>query len=512
MSFTVRRIREERPPRKWPLKPVFIALIGIGGSLLQLFSREKERLDEKHAANARAMLLKKFLLVLIAVLCALLLIAGTVKALTGVQLLSLQTVTKLAGTPPPSDANGFTNLLLLGQGDAGHDGVNLTDTIMVASFDPKDTKSVVLLSIPRDTYLLSTEKMGAGRVNTMYRDYSSFLRFQQGMDEEAATQEAMKELAAEIGRKVGLEIHHTVKVDFDGFVRAVDVIEGIDVTVPETIVDTEYPNENYGYETFRLEAGLQHLDGATALKYARSRHSTSDFDRSARQQQILQAMGDKAREMGIASNPQRIIELLNILSENMATTMSLGELVGMADIAQEIDRSKIVTMQLNDRNGLYGGFVDPGGFLYTPPRDQFGGASVLLPVSIPEFPVTWKQITSLGELLFRQRDLYLANTRFAILNSDARSGSAGLLASELFRYGFDVPIIENAPGEKRAASFLAPLTEAEIPLAEAFSALLDIPLGPLPEGLTEDLRAPIVIVLGADYRYSPLQDLVPAAQ
>jgi LCP family protein required for cell wall assembly len=489
-----------------------IAVIGVVGSMLQLFSREKDRLEEKHTANHRATLLKKVLLILIAVLCALFIVAGVVKALTGVQLLSLQTITKLAGTPPPADAQGFTNVLLLGQGDAGHDGVNLTDTVMVASLDPKNTKSVVLLSLPRDLYFLSTDKMGAGRINTMYRDYSSYLRSQQGMDAEQATQEAMKELAKEIGTKLGLEIHHTVKVDFDGFVKAVDLIEGIDVVVPEAIVDTEYPNENYGYETFSLGAGPQHLDGETALKYARSRHSTSDFSRSARQQQILEAMAEKAKTTGIAGDPQRIIEMLHILSENTATTLSLGEMIGLADIAQDIDRSKIVTMQLSDRSALYGGFVEPGGFLYTPPRDQFGGASVLLPISIPEYPVTWKQLQTLTELLFKHRDLHLQDLRFAVLNSDAPSGSATKLATELIRYGFDVPAIENAPGEKRATSTIAPLTEAQKPLAEFFSKLLNLPIGPLPEGLTEDLRAPVVIVLGTDYRYTPFQDLVSNVQ
>jgi len=512
MSFSVRRLREERPKRALPWKPLAIALLSISGALASIYGRERGRVEDHRTSVRRTTLLKKTLLVLIAVLCAFLLLAGTVKALMSLRIISLQTVTKLTGTPPATDANGYTNILLLGQGNADHDGVNLTDTIIVASLDPSQTKSAVMLSLPRDLYFLATEKMGKGKLNSMYRDYRSFLRYEQGMEDETATQEAMQELAREIGRAIGLEIHGVVKVNFAGFVQAVDAIEGIDVVVPEAITDTEYPDENFGYETFSIAAGPQHLDGETALKYARSRHSTSDFDRSARQQQIIAAIAEKARSLGLERDPKRIIELLHILAENVETTLNLGNIIGLADIAQNIDRSRIVAMQLNDRNALYDGAIEPGGFLYTPPRDLFGGASVLLPVSIPEYPVTWKQIHTFSDLLFRHREVYLAGPQFAVLNAGAPPGSAGKLATELIRYGFSVGPVANAPGEKRPTSLIAPTVEEARPLADFFATLLTVPLDAAPADLTEETRAPLTIILGTDYRYSPIQNLVPNAQ
>ncbi|MDD3897172.1 MAG: LCP family protein [Candidatus Peribacteraceae bacterium] len=513
MSFNVRRLREDAPRKKVRLwKPIALALIGISGSLFGFYEHERERYKEHKASAHRCTILKRILLVLIAVLCALLLLAGTVKALSALKILNLGTITKLTGTAPPQDEWGHTNILLLGQGDEGHDGVNLTDTIMVASIDPDETKSIVLLSLPRDLYLLKTEKMGAGRINTMYRDYRSYLQFQKGMEEEEATQEAMRELAAEIGRHMGIQIHHTAKVDFIGFVKAVDLLEGIDVDVPYDIVDTEYPDENYGFETFQILAGPQHLDGETALKYARSRHTTSDFGRSARQQQILTAMGEKAKSIGIQKDPKKLIELLRILSANFETTMSISEAVGLAEIARDIERSRIITMQLNDRNGLYGGLAEPGGFLYNPPRDLFEGASVLLPVSIPEFPVTWKQIQTAVQLLMHHREVYGTQPEFAVLNSTARPGTARRLGNELLRYGFSVGKVENAESTDQATTTISYNNEADAALAGFFSLLLDIPVAPLPVDLPASQRTRLTIILGTDYEFTPLQDLLQNLQ
>lgn len=76
-------------------------------------------------------------------------------------------------------------------------------------------------------------------------------------------------------------------IDFAGFKDIINILGGISIDVPESILDREYPDNNWGYMTFQVQKGLQNFDGDTALKYARSRHSTSDFDRSNRQQLII---------------------------------------------------------------------------------------------------------------------------------------------------------------------------------------------------------------------------------
>lgn len=127
---------------------------------------------------------------------------------------------------------------------------------------------------------------------------------------ELADQEALRELALEIGRFTNVDIQQIIKVDFIGFVQAVDAVGGVDIDVPYTLVDPEYPGPNYSYQTFSITKGPHHLDGETALKYARSRHSTSDFSRSGRQQQIIKALGEKVKNEGILSNPSKILSLV----------------------------------------------------------------------------------------------------------------------------------------------------------------------------------------------------------
>lgn len=512
MSFTVRRLKEQ-PKRTRALrwKAIALAVLGSIGSLTSVYKHSTAKYQEHKRSLRRVMVLKRTLMVLIAVLCALLLLAGTVRVLAEMRIISIDSFASLAGTPPAKDAQGHTNLLLLGQGDSDHDGKDLTDTVMVASLDPEGSKGAVLLSLPRDLYFLRTENMGRGRINSLYRDYKYHLRFRRGMEEAQASKEAMRELAAEIGRQLNLEIHGTVKVDFIGFVEAVEAMGGIEIDVPYDIVDTEYPDENFGYETFEIRKGLQHIDGATALKYVRSRHTTSDFSRSARQQQLLAALGEKAQREGLATDPKRIMSLLSIVRENLETTMSVSELIGIANAARNIDRSNVITMQLNDRNAIYDSFIEPGGFLYTPPRDEFGGASVLLPVSIPEFPVTWKQVQALIELLVRNREIYLAEPQFAVLNASAPSGTARRLGNELIRYGFAVPTIANTPIRNQAASTISARSEADQPLAEFFGALLGmdvVPLPPVAQGNAEQLT----IILGSNGRFTPLQNLISMRQ
>jgi len=508
MSFQVRKLKEEKPKRSLPWKPILLNMLEFGRPALHWYGDWKARSEKQKRKKKRVHVLKRTLVVLIAIFIALFILAGVAKALLSIRILSFSTIASITGTAPPSDNNGFTNLLLLGQGDGDHDGQDLTDTIIVASIDPKETKSAVLLSLPRDLHFLSTEKMGKGKLNTFYRDYKGYLKYLEGMDEENASIEAIRELGVEVGRKLELPIHGVIKVDFIAFTEAVDRIEGVDIDVPYDIIDEKYPDENFGYDPFTILKGAQHLDGATALKYARSRSTTSDFDRSARQQQLLQAIAQKVKEEKLYRDAGAIIDFMKIFSENVETTLNLRELVGLADVAKDMDPSRVIAMQLSDRNALYDSFIEPGGFLYTPPRNLFDGASVLLPVSIPEFPVTWKQPRTFKKLLFETRSVYLANPVLSVLNAGAKSGIARKLATELTRYGFKVDVIANASMPKQEETFITTASEEDYNLALFFTSLFGINSQELPAELPADEVRQVTIVLGKNFEYRPLQDLI----
>ena len=92
----------------------------------------------------------------------------------------------------------------------------------------------------------------------------------------------------------------------------VDALGGIDIDVPRAINDPYFPDERLvGYAPFNVKAGPQKMDGATALKYSRSRKTTSDFDRSERQQLVIDAIKKKALSVGVLSNPVKINNFIN---------------------------------------------------------------------------------------------------------------------------------------------------------------------------------------------------------
>ena len=515
MSFVSRTIREEKKPSR------FRKFAVIGTALLEaavhLYHQMKHREEEEHTKQKRVRILKRAVVVLTAGLFILLLLIGTLKLLVRMKAISLGSMVSAVSTHPGKDEHGLTNILLLGVGYSDHVGVYLTDTVMVVSLVPNRTESAVMLSLPRDLYFLSSEKMGKGRVNSLYRDYKIQL-IRGGMDAGNADKESMRQLAQEIGTVLGLKIQGVIKLNFSGFEQAIDAIGGIDIDVPADLLDPEYPGPNYTYETFSIAKGLQHLDGATALKYARSRHSTSDFSRSGRQQQIIIAASEKAKSLGLLKNLGKAGEIMSIIARNMQTTFETRELLGLAALGKNIDRESIINIQLSDQNGLYGSFSTFGGFLYAPPREEFEGASVFLPVSIPEFPVTWKQIKTLQTLLIKNRSAFIKPPTIMILNAGAKSGAARALGDEMTRYGFNVMKTRNF--SKPNAAFdrswfaLRSADSVDADHAEATLSLLHDLFG-MTENRSPDVTAfgeeqpDIVIVLGKEYVYTPLQDLLP---
>ncbi len=174
-------------------------------------------------------------------------------------------------------ARGPVHVLILGTDERpGEAGPFRSDTMILARFDPRQRR-VALLSIPRDLWV-PIPGVGENRINAAHFFGGPLLA---------------KETVAIL---FDVPVHYYVKINFDGFVRIVDAMGGIEVEVPETLLDTNYPTPDYGVTTVRIEAGRQHMDGETALIYARSRYSTSDFDRARRQQQILAAMQAKLRQ------------------------------------------------------------------------------------------------------------------------------------------------------------------------------------------------------------------------
>lgn len=242
------------------------------------------------------------------------------------------------------DGDSRLNILLLGQGGEGHSGATLTDTMQVLSLDLTNHQAG-LLSIPRDLYVKS--KYGSMKINAIYQAANSQKKNTGG--------QADKDV---VGQITDLNLHYFIAVEFDGFVKLVDTLGGVDINVKNPILDYEYPNDaETGYTTFKLAAGQQHMTGATALKYARSRHSSgvegSDFARSARQQQLITAIKEKAAAQGYFKNPLKMVQLVSLLANYVRTDMTTEEIKLLADKLGSLDTSGIQTGVLsNSETGL----------------------------------------------------------------------------------------------------------------------------------------------------------------
>lgn len=337
--------------------------------------------------------------------------------------IGLINVIGIFGEQLKTDSYGNTNILLLGIGGGDHDGADLTDTIIVASID-QSNKLVPMLSIPRDFYVNVDEIGGGVRINRVYELGKAKYGTEGGLQ---LAEETIEDIT-------GIDIHYHILLNFSGFKDIVDSLGGVDIYVDKAINDPYYPLDGtIKYQTFSLPSGLQHLDGETALKYARSRKTTSDFDRSKRQQKLLFAIKEKAMLKNILLDPGKIKDIYYSVSENIETNFSIRHIIELAKISQDFTKDNIITRVITD---------DPtscGGFLYVPDRELFGGAYVLIPIGND-----YDFIHQYVNLIFHYPDINKTPLKFQILNGTKTPGLAGETKAILNRLCFNVTRFGNA--------------------------------------------------------------------
>lgn len=235
---------------------------------------------------------------------------------------------------PQSDA---TTVLLLGADRRSSDeGVSNTDTLMLVRLDP-DARRIAILSLPRDLYV-DIPGHEQGRINTAYA---------WGEDDGTGGLALARQT---VSATLGIPVQYAALVDFAAFVTLVDAIGGVDVDVPHAIYDQTYPDDGIGYDPFYLPAGRNHLDGETALKYARTRvTSGGDFDRTSRQRQLVLAARDRVTQFDlltdlVAQSPQ----LWADLQDTFETDLTLGEIVDLSVAASRVPADQVVVASVDD--------------------------------------------------------------------------------------------------------------------------------------------------------------------
>lgn len=247
--------------------------------------------------------------------------------------------------------DGRVNVLILGKGGVGHAGADLTDTMMLASIS-LTKKSVNLISIPRDIWIPEIR----AKINSAY--------YWGGLT-----------LAKEITQKiVGEPINYALVLDFSSFKEIIDALGGVKIDITASFTDNLYPidgreedmcNGNKElkcrYETIRFEKGINYMDGATALKYVRSRNGdnneNTDIAREARQQKVISAIKNKILSKGTLLNPFKLYKVWKVVGSSVETDMDFSSMF-------------ILGREILNIDGNIRSYTIPDGILINPPKNQ----------------------------------------------------------------------------------------------------------------------------------------------
>jgi LCP family protein required for cell wall assembly len=252
----------------------------------------------------------------------------------------------LIGTPvpsvdiPPWDGKERLNILLIGADEqkGGHN----TDTMITVSIDPV-TKQVAMFSLPRDTQDVPIPPGPARRVwgSTYGNKINSFFvnnRNRSDLWPGNDRTRGYNALKSVIGNLYGIKIRWFVEVNFDGFKKVVDSLGGVTINVQVPVVDDTFPGTTGRTQRLYIPSGIQHMDGDEALRYARSRHTSTDFDRGARQQRVLLSLREQADPQDLIP---RLPELVAALKKAVRTDVPLDQLSRLLGLASQVDTANI---------------------------------------------------------------------------------------------------------------------------------------------------------------------------
>ncbi len=318
------------------------------------------------------------------------------------------------------------NFLLLGMGGEGHDGPYLTDTIILASFKPS-TKEAALFSIPRDM-IVPIAPGDYRKINSVYT---------LGQQNKQGGGEFTKKVVSDA---LGLPIHYFVAVDFEGFVRLIDALGGVDIKVDKSFVDQEFPTADDKWQMISFKEGEQEMNGLTALRFARSRHGNngegSDFARIKRQQKILLSAKDKITSFSTLINPHRISSLFSLFTKYTQTDLEPWEAVKLINMSKGIDTQKIITQSIDDR---------PGGYLKS--GIAMDGAYILQPTT-----GNYEQIKKIIFNIFDLGNVSLEKAKIVVQNGTALPGLAIKAVNYLTQMGYNVIKYGNAVAQDKIST------------------------------------------------------------
>lgn len=324
-------------------------------------------------------------------------------------------------TPAPRwDGKERLNVLLVGIDQRGSSTSFNTDTLIVASVDPVNG-TVTMFSIPRDTVDFPVPASAQRLYGTTYGNKINSYYASASRHPDVFPDGPMPALREMLGNFYGMTIDYSLMVNFTGFQEIVDALDGVRVTARNPVTDDSYPIGVGRYARIHVLAGVHAMDGAEALIFARSRHGSSDFDRAARQQQVISAIRAQSDMAAITRN---LPTLAAALKDSLKSDFPQQDLPLLLDLIAQIDAGSIRSL------------------VFTPPTYQTVGSDsrgyIITPDVAKIRAAVLQAFTAQPTKEEREADAIAREAaRIWVLNGTGRKGEAGVLATALSRAGLD---------------------------------------------------------------------------
>jgi len=260
------------------------------------------------------------------------------------------------------------NILILGRAGEGNNAPYLTDTILIVRADPS-TKSAKLISLPRDL-LVELDNGNLTKLNALWHLTAGENR------------KNFDPIEKKVENITGLSIDHTVVFDLATLERVIEEVDGVVVYVPQDIYDPRFPTPAGGYETFSLQSGWRRLDAQSAMRFARSRYSSlGDFDRIARQQELVKGVKGKVASLNPIWNFSTLWSLYSAIQSNVITNLSITDARALWEFAKRLSLEEMEHFVLSTQEGLIQPYMlqtgaQPAATLVIPGDDPFDYATI----------------------------------------------------------------------------------------------------------------------------------------
>ncbi len=358
---------------------------------------------------------------------------------------------------PPWNGTERLNILLIGADEQG--GGHNTDTLIVVSIDPV-SKQVAMFSLPRDAVGVpipagpARQVLGSaygGKINSLF----VLARSRADLFPGSEATRGYNGLKAVLGELYGLDIKYFVEVNFEGFTRVVDALGGVTINVQVPVLDDRFPGERGRLSRVYIPAGVQHMTGAEALVYARSRHGSTDYDRGQRQQRVLLSLRES---VDLSTIFPRVNELAAALSQTVRTDIPQGMVGQLIGLAQDIDPRTLRS------------------YVFAPPRygrdGMRPGIGFVLEIDIPRIRAAVAEAFVVDPELEARRERLAAEAGTVwVLNGSGQEGQASRLAAYLDYQGFTVSAPNQRPADTGQSTEIVVYNGAEVALPDTIAEL-----------------------------------------